>query len=120
MGLWRYNIRPVPAHSNVHTVKTARKVRGIHSRHREPRDKGDPVGSEPLDTSVFTAGFAFRSRPGYLFVNHPFPKSPGSTGLICRAQIADKPLMGRIRCRSPPPPPFRFAIPKKIETEEPL
>lgn len=116
MGLAQYNIRQVHAHSNVHKVKTARKVKGIHTGQR--KQMGDPAGSEPLDTSVFTAGFTVSSRPGYLFINHHPPKCPGNIGYICYTQKADRPSKGSLRCRSPPP--FRFAIPKKIEMEEPL
>jgi len=67
MGLWQYNIRPVHAHSNVNTVKTARKVKGKYIGQREPNsDEIDLAGREPLDYRVFTAGFTFQSRPGYL------------------------------------------------------
>ncbi len=114
MGEQQCNIRQVHAHSNVQ-VKTARKFKGNHTEQEASGD--EPAGSEPLDTSVFTAGFTFSSRPGYLFVNYRFPKSPGNTGLICHAQIADKPLRGRVRCRSPPPSVSIRPSPK-IETEE--
>lgn len=85
----RYNIRQVLAHPSVFDVKTAWKIKGS-------------VGSEPLDTSVFTAGFTFQSRPGYLFLNCCFHQSPDSAGLIRHAQTADKFSQGRVRCRSPP------------------
>lgn len=119
MGSWRYNIRPAHAHSNVHTVKTAREVRGIYRGQREPF--GYPLGSGPLDRLVFTAGFTILSRPGFLYINLRPQKSPVSAGLIRHAKTADKPLRrfgsswpeahSRPRCRSPPSP-FRFAHPK--------
>ena len=100
MGDQQCNIRQVHAHSNVHNVKTARKFKGNHTGQEPPT--GDPAGSEPLDTSVFTAGFTFQSRPGYLFLNCCFHQSPDSAGLIRHAQTADKFSQGRVRCRSPP------------------
>jgi RNA polymerase sigma-70 factor (ECF subfamily) len=105
MGEQQYNIRQVHAHSNVHNVKTARKFKDNHTEQEKP--SGDPAGSEPLDTSVFTAGFTFQSRPGYLFANHRSPNCPAIAGLIRHAQTADKPPRA-VRCRSPPPP-FRFS-----------
>jgi hypothetical protein len=125
MGDQQCNIRQVHAHSNVHNVKTARKFKGNHTGQEPPT--GDPAGREPLDTSVFTAGFTFSGRPGYLFVNHRFPHCPAIAGLIRHAQIADKPprnigptwpeVRERPRCRSPPPLRFDFPT-SKIETED--
>jgi len=71
MGEQQCNIRQVHAHSNVQ-VKTARKFKGNHTGQEASGD--EPAGSEPLDTSVFTAGFTFSSRPGIFLSITVFPK----------------------------------------------
>lgn len=79
MGLRHDNAKLVRTHPKVQ-VKTARKFKGNYTGQASSWDV--PVGREPLDTSVSTAGFTVSSRPGYLSVNHRSPKVQAGPGLI--------------------------------------